>query len=295
MSSTVTSISSTIDTNFPAFGQAESLAGGFQSNFKKISDSFDLLSRDVNTYLNQTFRKDDSNDFGGNVLKNTVFQSHAYRVNDLGQVVNGTVTLNYREGAYHKCTVNSGYYTFNFVNWNQRNTYSKVRLQVYNQSTGTTSSFFIGFSGKVRYFGTPTTQINLTGESSVFYDVWTTDGGASINVKPIGSVSSEDPIYYSGGGGGGGGGSEPTITSVFPEAIGAFLPNFVTINGTNFIKPIVVKLGGIDVTTSTASPTQLGFFSPAWTPGFPASLSVTTPNGTTATVVYFYDDVGGGV
>lgn len=296
MASTVTTISSTINVNFPKFGESLSNVGEFQANFKKIYNSFGILGKEVNNYLNDAIKKDDANDFGGNVIKSAVLQNHSYRVNDLGSVDNGLVTINYREGAYHKCNINSGYYTFNFVNWSQQNTLSKIRLQIYNQSTATTSTSFIGFSGKVRYYGTLTSQVSLTGNSSIFYDVWTVDSGNTISIKPLGSLSTIEPTYYSGGGGsgGGGGGPLPTITSVIPGLFGSIGYEGITIIGTNFVAGTYVKVNNIAITTSTGSPTQITFTSAPNIPGTPVSVEVITSNGSTSTVVYYYDNSGGG-
>lgn len=295
MATSVTNFSNTIDINFPRYGESIVSVGEFQSNFKKISESFSVLSKDINTHINESFQTNASNDFGGNVIKSAVLQNHSYRANDLGIIDNGVVNLNYREGAYHKCTVNSGYYTFNVTNWNQRNTLSKIRLEIYNQTTATTSTCFIGFSGKIRYFGTLTSQVNLSSDSSIFYDIWTTDSGENIFVKPLGTNSTESLTYYiPPGGGGGGGGSPPTITSLAPSLWGVTGGEYATINGTDFIAGTVVKINNIAITTATASSTAISFYTPAGTAGFAVSVSVTTANGTTSTNAYYYDNTGGG-
>lgn len=293
MASSVTNISSTINTNFPKIGEGFSNIGEFQANFKKIRDSFTRLVNENSEHIKQSFQRNKDNDFGGNVLKRTVFQNHSYAVNNLGLVDNGVINLNYREGYYHKAVVNSGYYTFNVTNWTKRNTVSKIRLEVYNQNTATSSTFFIGFSGDVKFFGTPTSQVNLTGNTSIFYDIWTTNSGESIFVKPIGSISADAATYYGSGSAPSGGGSLPTITSLSPTGVGALGGELLTINGTNFTVPITVKINNIAVTTSSGSPTAITLTVPGNDPNI-YNLMITTAAGSTSTSLFYYENRPGG-
>jgi len=295
MASSVTNISSTIDINFPKQGESISSVYEFQANFKKINESFKTLAKEATDHLKNTIQVSNNNDFGGNIIKGFALQNPSYRINDLGSVSNGVINLNYREGIYHKCTVESGYYTFNVQNWNSNNAYNKIRLELYNQSTATSSTFFIGFSGDVTYLGTPTSEIVLTGNTSIFYDVWTINKGLNLYVKPIGSLSVTSSSYYtSGGGGGGGGGPLPTISSVVPGLFGSSGYEGITIIGTNFVAGTYVRINNITITTSTASPTNITFISSPNAPGTVVSLQVFTPNGSTSTVVYYIDNSGGG-
>lgn len=295
MASSVTNISNTIDINFPVPGESISSVYEFQSNFKKINDSFKTLAKEATDHLKNTVQTNKPNDFGGNIIKRFSLQNPSYRINDLGSVGNGVINLNYREGIYHKCTVESGYYTFNFQNWNSNNAYNKIRLELYNQSTATSSTFYIGFSGDVTYLGTPTSEIILTGNTSIFYDIWTINKGLNLYVKPIGSLSVTAPTFYgSGSGGGGGGGPLPTITSVVPGLFGNGGFEGITIIGTNFVSGTYVQINGITINTSTANATNITFTSTPNIAGSVVTLSVVTPNGTASVPIYYYDNTSGG-
>ncbi len=301
MASTVTQISQNIDINFPEPGKRISSVSEFQSNFKKIKESFDRLVDEFDALDNESVKKTLSNDFGGNIVKRAQFVNHSHRVNDLGPVANGIVNLNYREGSYHKCLVGTGYYTFNVTNWTRDRTLSKIRLELRNDSTATTSTFFIGFSGNITYFGTPTYQLSLTGNSSAFYDLWTVDSGAEVFVRPIGSLSSLPPTYFSTGtmstGSTSTGLLAPSITFIIPEYWTNFGGDLATVYGTNFLGTPTVKVNDITVNpafVSISTTTELTFVTPSGSVG-PAEVKIVTTAGFTSTVITYYDnnDTGG--
>jgi hypothetical protein len=56
----------------------------------------------------------------------------------------------------------------------------------------------------------------------------------------------------------------------------------------------VVKVSGITISTSTASPTDITFYTSGGTAGLPVSVEVVTANGSTSTYAFYYDNIGGG-
>lgn len=86
----------------------------------------------------------------------------------------------------------------------------------------------------------------------------------------------------------------PTVASLTPNSVKAFLPASVTITGTNLSTTSKVTVGGIDVTAATgllsASNTQVSFTPPTPTSLGNKSVTVTTLGGTSSALTLAYTE-----
>ena len=295
MASTITNISKLIDNNFPKPGEGISSVETFQSNFQKIQESFTILSKELGEAVKQNVNLADTNDFGGNIIKRASLQDISYKVNDIGKISNGITNLNFREGVYQKVEVESGYYTFNVTNWSEDRIFNKLRLEVKNVSTTTSSTCYINFSGFSTFLGTLTGRTILSNQSAIFYDIWTASSGNKIYIKPLGDTSEVNQEYISTPAApSGGGGPLPTITSVGPANWSNLGYESISIFGTN-LTTATVFVGESLMTLSSVSSSQIDFVTLPMAVGV-TPLTVITPNGSTSTVIFVQDySYGGGV
>lgn len=223
VSSTVTQVSSKIDINFPVAGKEITSSQGFRTNFNRIQSAFSIIGQEVGKLQLTSAKLNASNDFGYNLINRAKLENNSLKINDLAAVSSGIIDFDITQGNYQKCTVDSGYYTFNVTNWSPKNIYSRLRLEA---NCNTTSTSTISFAGNVTFIGTQTSEISFDGQTPCFWDVWTTDGGKNIsvylrsNAETTGGNKVKGPI--------------PRITSFHPNN-GTYLGGTVVImTGTNF-------------------------------------------------------------
>jgi len=285
MVSSITNISNSIDINFPRPGEAISTIEEFQSNFKKIYNSFEILSKESTLLSNLSIDTISTNDFNENFIIRGMLANRSEKFNDLGVISNGIIELNVREGSYHKCLINTGYYTFNTTNWQSENIYNQIRLEITNQSSSTTATCQIGFSGKVTFTNTQTEYVVIEQSKSIFYDIYTIDQGKNLIISLIGStnigIDSSAVTSIPG--------SPPIITAISPTVFSNISGETITISG-NYFTTGTVYLGNSTVASPSISPTSIVFRNPGLPAGY-LTVRVTTPIGTTSANVLVVDNI----
>lgn len=293
MTSTITEYANNIDINFPVPGKALSTIKEFHSNFNKIQKSFTRASSEINQLEITSVKFTENADFGGQIIKKANFENQSWAVNDIGLLTDVITNIDCRLGYYHKIKIENGTYSFNIVNWPDNNRHSKIRIELINNLSTTTTSY-INFSGNIQYIGSIAGTLTLPGDKSAFYDVWTVDNGESIFVKPLSTtyISTSTP---SGGGGGGGGGTLPSITYINPQQAGSSGGYSMGVVGTNFgATPQIIVNGNQTPTITSSSTTEVYFYSIAGMAGLSHSVVVRTAAGDSNVVYYWlYEDAPG--
>ena len=196
MASTVTSITNTIDVDFPPLGENIVSVEPFLSNFRKINKSLDVISEEVTLLEKNLISKNKQNDFGYNIIQNIKLLEHSYKVNNLGGLTNGTTDIYYNQGSYVTAFVESGFYTLNIKNWPPNNTLGKIRIQVINSSITDSVVCNLNFAGNSTYLNYfRQEKFTISANQSLFFDVWTLDNGDNIYVKQLG-VQSQTQVNY---------------------------------------------------------------------------------------------------
>jgi len=287
VSSTITQYSNSINVNFPLMGADVSNCHEFHSNFSKIESSLSIASSEITNLQLNAVKLTDTNNFGYNIIKRPVLQNCSQAINDLGVANVGIVNLDYTQGSYQKCLIESGYYTFNITNWPPYNTHGRIRLEAGNNAivslvegdtTSTTSTCYINFSGNVTYINTNTSVFSFSTEP-LFWDIWTIDNGENIFVKPLSASSGTNAISL---------GALPTITSMTPNTGPDTGGTSVTIIGTNFTGTFVSVLmnGTNNCTITSRTNTQITFNTEPGSGVVP--VIVRTSNGSSISTVFSY-------
>jgi hypothetical protein len=277
--------------NFPLIGADVSNCHEFHSNFSKIQSGLSIASSEITDIQLKLVKLTEINDFGYNIIKRPVLQNCSQAINDLGVVSTGIVNLDYTQGGYQKCLIADGYYTFNIENWPPNNTYSRIRLEAGNNATvslvegdttSTTSTCYINFSGNVTYISTDTSVFSFD-TKPLFWDIWTIDNGENIFVKPLSIGSGTNAITL---------GPLPTITSMAPDTGPDTGATSVTIIGTNFTGTFVSVLmnGTNNCTISSRTNTQITFITEPGSGVVP--VIVRTSNGSSNSRVFSYYSTG---
>ena len=165
MSSTVTTYSSNINTNYPYPG-VDNDTQGFRDNFSNIKNAVNAAAGEIDFLMQNTVKK------GYNVTTSTV---------------SGNFEIDLNAGYYQKLQINSSSTaTITFINWPEIDRYGSVRLEVVNINTSYQSVF--AFSG-VKKETTSSTYILSTATSTtqtIFFDAWSPDSGSTTFLKFVG-------------------------------------------------------------------------------------------------------------
>ncbi len=185
MASTITFYSNKIDINYPVVGQ-DNDTQGFRDNFSAIQSAFIIASSEISNLQDNGVKLTESNNFNYNVLKNAVLQNTSELVKSRTlETISTTyayVSIDYSEGTYHKCNLNlspsnTSSYTFSLVNWPASGNYSRLYLEL---SPNNTSTLTVAVLGNTKIIGYNTASVTYNQTSSIFYEFWTVDNGATI-------------------------------------------------------------------------------------------------------------------
>lgn len=185
MASTITFYSNLIDINYPVVGQ-DNDTQGFRDNFSAIQSAFAVASSELSNLQDNGVKLTETNDFNYNTIKNVTLQNTSELVKNRNistiSTSNAYVSLDYTEGSYHKfnLTVNpsgTGTLSFSIVNWPASGNYARMFLELYPNSTSTTTVSILG-NTKIIGFNTGSLSFNQT--NSIFYELWTIDNGTNI-------------------------------------------------------------------------------------------------------------------
>jgi hypothetical protein len=166
MSSTVTTYSSNINTNYPYPG-VDNDTQGFRDNFSNIKNAVNAAAGEIDFLMQNTVKK------GYNVNTSTIYGDYEIDIND---------------GVYQKLQINSSSTaTITFINWPEIDRYGAVKLEVVNVNTSYRGVF--AFGGVKKETASSSTYILSTATSTtqtIFFDVWSPDSGSTTFLKYLG-------------------------------------------------------------------------------------------------------------
>lgn len=187
MPSTITNVSNTLNANFPPLGQGIIGINEFNNNFKKIKNSFEILSSEIDTLDTTNINLNSSNNFGNSIILNAVFTNTSYKVFNIGLIGTGITNIDYSQGMYQTCSTKGGSILFNVTNPPPSNSIGKLRLEISNETTTTTATCFINFSGNTKFLGSRRIKYVITGTGKLFFDLLPFNQGEKYFVKCLGS------------------------------------------------------------------------------------------------------------
>ncbi len=127
----------TIDDAFPVAG-VDNDSQGFRDNFNVIKNGLATASSEITDLQSNAARKDENNDFEGNLISNAVLDKvykSAYQT-----TVTGNTGISLNDGEYQVVTVN-GNYILTFTDWPEADQYGKIRLEMKSNGTQRTITF----------------------------------------------------------------------------------------------------------------------------------------------------------
>ena len=172
-----------INATFPQAG-VDNSSQGFRDNYNAIKLAFTTATSEISDLQLNTAKLNVSNDFGFAAPNQQVkLQKSGFTAINAAAI---TGVIDFAAGSYHKSAITTST-TFNVTNWpsSANSVFAQVRLEVAPVST---ASMVINFSAS------PGTLVKLLGEaphtsttqSSTVWDLWSTDGGATVFVKLVG-------------------------------------------------------------------------------------------------------------
>lgn len=184
MSSTSTTFINSINTNYPVPG-VDNDTQGFRDNFSNIKSALGTVAGEIGNFQLNGVTTNGLNDFSYiGSLSRAVLDSYGESVGT--NTFSTDDTINALEGNYQKVSVNTSL-NIDVIDWTEASgVKGNVILEIYN-SSGT--SVNINFSNTL---GTLKKDISLpvavAGTSTVFVQLWTTDGGTNVFLTKIGGT-----------------------------------------------------------------------------------------------------------
>ena len=166
----------TINENFPVAGQ-DNDTQVFRDNFDAIKTGLSVTKTEIEDLQDNVARRDQSNDFNGNIVQNSKFLNNTEVVNPAQtfEVSSTSYTLDFENGSYQIFTFASSTFTFDFLNFPQTGeNVAKMTIEMYS-STSTTVSFSVSGSGASSIKKNSTFPGTLTVASStdpVIIEIW---------------------------------------------------------------------------------------------------------------------------
>ena len=174
-----------IDRSFPISGQ-DNDSQGFRSNFQNIFQGLNYMDDDLQSSKINAVKVDSTNDFAfTGTIKRAIIQSSGFTAENIAPV-NGTI--DYSLGSYHKSAITNDT-TFEVTNWPPSGIYGSVRLEI-NPTTST--QMVINFSaggGELVTDGNDVIPYYSLDVAPLFYDIWSTNNGDTVNVKQIANAT----------------------------------------------------------------------------------------------------------
>lgn len=226
MTSAINTYSNAINVNFPIPG-ADNDTQGFRTNYSRIQAALNVAADEISSLQANSVNLSETNDFGNNVIKRATLLAVGQAINDGGSG-SGNIVVDYAIGNYHTFDIGSGTNTFSFINWPPAGICGNVRLEL---TPTTTTDVTINISGVDRVLSRTGLPVTYSSTSTVVWDVWTTDAGATVIASEVGSGginATGDGNIYTGAGATG-------MTDGFfyiPSAAGAPVGVPTTITGT---------------------------------------------------------------
>lgn len=156
---------------------------GFRDNFRNIFNAFSATNADIESLQLNAVTLGGNNDFGYNTIKKATLQSTVTKVVDYtSSPTNGNVNVDFTESHYQKFAITTGTTTFSIQNWPATGL-AEITLSVKPTTVSTTS---VAFGGNVTTVGSLTLPSNATSTATVFFELWTDNGGTNIFVSKKG-------------------------------------------------------------------------------------------------------------
>lgn len=127
----------TIDDAFPVAG-VDNDSQGFRDNFNVIKNGLATASSEITDLQNNAARKDENNDFDGNLISNAVLDRVYGSAYQTTVTTNSNISLS--NGEYQAVTMN-GNYILTFTDWPEVDQYGKIRLEIKSDGTQRTVTF----------------------------------------------------------------------------------------------------------------------------------------------------------
>jgi hypothetical protein len=188
-------LATNINENFPVAGQ-DNDTQEFRDNFANIKSALNTAHTEITDLQDNVARRDESNDFNGNILENAVL------VNNREKMFNGleievtppaAFTIDFQNGTYQVYTIKSPSIIFDFLNFPAAgNSLGKVTLELYSDDgTAKTVNFSLSGSGATNIKKSTGTTIPFTVTSSsdpVIIEIWR-HSTANFYVSNLGSFA----------------------------------------------------------------------------------------------------------
>lgn len=191
MTSTVTNFSNNINVSYPIPG-VDNDTQGFRDNFANIKNALSAAASelsDLNLYTSKLNTGTNDYTYGATIFRAPLKSVGFVITVDDDQLADKEIS--FLTGNYHKLSL-GGVRTLTITDF-PAGLYSTMRLELLNQTTGTTTVTFDtnGNIKKEDNFTLPMTLSTDTGVSHVL-DLWSIDGGSTVFVKFIGTFTN----YY---------------------------------------------------------------------------------------------------
>jgi hypothetical protein len=139
-----------INENFPVAGQ-DNDTQVFRDNFDTIKTSLRVSKEEITDLQDNVARKDNDNDFGGNLVQNAVLQNVSLRKKDYGSPISTTTQeVSFNQALYHiirfggSCSLSFIDFTSTAVDPEGLGKIGKVTLELYGDGTARTVTFSSG-------------------------------------------------------------------------------------------------------------------------------------------------------
>lgn len=171
-----------INENFPVAGQ-DNDTQVFRDNFDSIKTGLRVAKEEITDLQDNVARRDQSNDFNGNIITNAQLINNAEVVSPQGTLTTTAGTIDFENGNYQTFVLsNSAPFTFDFLNFPSNGLkVGKVTVELYgSDSTSRTVNFTLSGSGAtiVKSDGFPghssgIPSLTLTSSTNaVIFEVW---------------------------------------------------------------------------------------------------------------------------
>jgi microcystin-dependent protein len=174
-----------IDQQFPVAGQ-DNDSQGFRSNFRNIYNALYNTDLDLQNQKTSTAKLNATNDFAftGTIKRAILLNSGVAAENTAP--VDGTI--DYSLGNYHKSAI-TGDTTFIVSNWPPSGVYGELRLEVAPTTSTTMTINFSAGGGNLVTDGNDIIPYVSENNKPIFYDIWSSDNGETVNVKQVANAT----------------------------------------------------------------------------------------------------------
>ena len=173
---------SRINTAFPIAGK-DNNSQGFRDNFTNIYQALSYADTDIGTLFKNSVRTINDNDFNNFLIKRASFVNCSELSSDktsAGQ--SGNIEINYTDGSYQQFLID-GATNFSFTGWPPTGRLGKIIIFCKPVENG---NAFVDFTPIPRCVGA-STRFPETLYASVFYQIWTSDGGTNVYITKLGN------------------------------------------------------------------------------------------------------------